>query len=78
VIYLILSEHWAKESNVPQYIAYSSGPMGKIPRQLIAASDFVFMFREDGSTYFYKNRHFERTDFTSEERLLIKLKSVLI
>lgn len=78
MIYLILNEYWAKISNVPQYIAYSSCLMGKIPRELIASSDFVFMFREDGSTYFFKNRYFERDDFTSEERLVIKLKSVLM
>jgi len=74
---MILGEEIAEHSKVPRYLAYHSDAVSKIPRALVQAADFVFIF-VDGKTSYYKDRFGEDYQYTDEEKVVLKLRSVLI
>jgi len=77
VTYLILNENWAKDRNMPQYIAYSNSIMS-ISWSWLRASDVVFYFNDLGHTIYYKNRNYDEYQYSDEEKIVLKLKSVLV
>lgn len=75
--YLILNESWSKDKNMPQFIAYSQ-PISTLPLSWFQASDLVFYFDKNGHTIYYKSRLFDEHQYSDEEKVVLKLKSVLI
>jgi hypothetical protein len=77
MIYMIMNENVAEHSKIPRYLAYHSDAVSKIPRALVQAADFVFIFVE-GKTSYYKDRFGDNHQYTDEEKVVLKLRSVLI
>jgi hypothetical protein len=72
-----MHEALAEHAKIPRHLAYNSIAVSRIPRDLVQGADFVFMFI-DGKTHYYKDRMGTEHQYTSEEQVVIKLRSVLI
>ena len=77
MIYFIINETYAEESDMHRFYAYSH-PIATIPLQFFHIADFVLYFDENGNTVYYKNRFFDEYQYSDEEKVVLKLKSVLV
>jgi hypothetical protein len=48
-----------------------------MPLKLYQVADVVLSFDKDGSTIYHKNRNYDEYQYSDEEKVVLKLRSVL-
>jgi len=59
-----------------RYYAYPHSLMS-MPLKLYQVADVVLSFDKNGSTIYHKNRNYDEYQYSDEEKVVLKLKSVL-
>jgi hypothetical protein len=77
MIYLIMNEELVKNTILPPVILFQSYGIDRIPRDLRYGADYIFEF-ENGKTVYLKDRNGTDYQYTSEEMVVLRLKSVLL
>ncbi len=75
MIYLILHERAAEKAGIPIHLAFNYTSASRIPFGLMQVAEYAFSFDGDKTVYI-KDRYADEYQYTSEERLILKLKAV--